>query len=372
MLTPTLSKSSSSEDFQSSLKSSSTSSEKKRNKRRPSIALKYSTSFSDLEEIKITTTPIVSRSGSFDITNNKFSKEIKTPEEESKINDDKKEEEIECKYFVQESPTTIIDGITSSEYNIAKGLITGPLLLVTAPVAGAIKGYDTKDSLEAVKGITTGFTKGLARGVLGSFALIGTGFVTGAVQLKEGIMDTSDAPGQGHNLKENIEHVINTPALNLAFNVEPSNFKEENNFDSNENLKYQFFLTSEPKNVVEGCGQSIYNVTKSFISAATLLSVACIKDTYDGYIDSGYEGAFTSFGGGICRSMFGSVALISAGTLTASTQLFRGFATTENLQASMSALKSVQDDAHHIVKTPIYDMVNGRSSDATTMTKVES
>ena len=326
-------------------------------------------------KFNVNSTPIISRSGSIDSFNDGYTTSINRkgqPINSSSstcssnncyigTDNDTNDEDTPIDYFVVENPTTIINSIGASEYNIAKGAVTGPLILVTAPIAGAVDGFDSNDPIESFKGITIGFTKGLARGVIGSFALFGTGIVTGVDQIKKGIMDTDDAPGQGHSINENIEHIVNTPSLDLAFNIEPSNFKEdvEEHFNGDKNLKYQFFHNSDPKNIVNGLGQSQYNVAKGTLSASTLLVVAPIKDTIDGYNENGYEGSFKGMGSGIFRSIFGSMALISAGVITGTSQLLGSILSYENIPAAIGAANSIKTDFYHILRTPIYRLVNG-------------
>lgn len=45
----------------------------------------------------------------------------------------------ELSYFKVDTPSHLVDGITTGEYNVLKGAIAGPVLLVTAPFACAIE-----------------------------------------------------------------------------------------------------------------------------------------------------------------------------------------------------------------------------------------
>jgi hypothetical protein len=173
-------------------------------------------------------------------------------------------------------------------------------------------------------------------------------------------MDTNDAPGQGHGIKENIEHVINTAPLDLAFNVEPANFKEDidNHFNGNQELQYQFFQTNEPKNLVNGVGQSIYNISKGVIAGTTVLVVAPVNDTISGFNESNYEGV-KGIGLGIYHGLHGSVSLSSAGVCHGTSQLLRSITSNENLPASVDAINSIKTDLYHVTRTPIYRIING-------------
>jgi hypothetical protein len=112
-----------------------------------------------------------------------------------------------------------------------------------------------------------GFCHGLMRGLFGGPALMATGLGTGLEQMRKGLFDPQPAPGQGVNLQENFDHLLDTKVSNLVFNKPPEDFEEEVGFMIDEGLiesvrydeegaekpiRYQYFLSEKPENIFEG------------------------------------------------------------------------------------------------------------------------
>lgn len=262
-------------------------------------------------------------------------------------------------YFFSNDPQSVIDGIGRTEYNFAKGAITGPILLAIAPVACAIDfahGHETH--LQATGGCISGFLKGIVRGVVGCNALVIAGAIHGANQFHKGIL-AEDAPGQGHGVKENVEHILNEPFLHLITNTESVTFKDDvaKLGEKGSKAKYQFFLTDEPKDFITGFLKGQYNFLKGVIAGATLAVCAPFKDSYDGYINAnGWSGGVRGLGSGIARGLIGGLAIGATGLVTGIYQLLRGLASLDIPQA-VKGFEAVHKDISKLVRTPIVDLI---------------
>jgi len=241
-----------------------------------------------------------------------------------------------------------------------------PLLdlhLSSSPVTGAVDGvHNGKDALESTGGFFVGFGRGCLRGVVGGSALVVTGAITGTNQAYRGIVQAADQPGQGHGLKENVEHILNEPFLHLAGNVEPAHFADDvkENYpvkEGEDSPKYQFFMTGEPGSFYHGFTQAQYNAVKGFVAGGTLVVCAPVKDTIDGYHANGIEGGVRGLGSGATRGFVGGMTLLTVGAATSVAQLTRGFASLNNIPAAVDGAESIKTDFKKLLRTPIVDLV---------------
>jgi len=263
-------------------------------------------------------------------------------------------------YFIVNDPQSLTDGIGRTEYNFAKGAITGPILLATAPFACAIDGaHGHETHLQATGGAITGFGKGIIRGVVGGTALVAAGTITGANQFRKGVVEAEDAPGQGHGIKENVEHILNEPFLHLITNTESATFKDDvaKLGEGFEGTKYQFFITDEPKDFVTGFLKGQYNFLKGGISGATLAVAAPFKDSYDGFNANGWEGGVRGFGSGLSRGVIGGFTLGATGLVTGVYQPLRGLANLDNIPQAVKGVEAVHKDLSKLVRTPIVNLI---------------
>jgi hypothetical protein len=268
--------------------------------------------------------------------------------------------EDDDEYFFVNDPQSVIDGIGRTEYNFAKGAITGPILLAIAPFACAIDnahGHETH--LQATGGCITGFGKGIVRGVVGGTALVAAGTITGANQFRKGILEAEDAPGQGHGVKENVEHILNEPFLHLVTNTESATFKDDvaKLGEKGADAKYQFFITDEPKDFVTGFLKGQYNFLKGGIAGATLAVCAPFKDSYDGFNANGWEGGVRGFGSGLSRGFIGGLAIGATGLVTGVYQPLRGLANLDNIPQAVKGCEAVHKDLSKLVRTPIVNLI---------------
>lgn len=263
-------------------------------------------------------------------------------------------------YFIVNDPSSLTDGIGRTEYNFAKGAITGPLLFATAPFACAIDGaHGHETHLQATGGCISGFGKGVVRGVVGGTALVAAGTITGANQFRKGILEAEDAPGQGRGIKENVEHILNEPFLHLITNTESATFKDDvaKLGDGHENTKYQFFITDEPKDFVTGFLKGQYNFLKGGIAGATLAVAAPFKDSYDGFQANGWEGGVRGLGSGVSRGLIGGITLGATGLVTGIYQPLRGLANLDNIPQAVKGCEAVHKDLSKLVRTPIVNLI---------------
>jgi hypothetical protein len=263
-------------------------------------------------------------------------------------------------YFIVNDPQCLTDGIGRTEYNFAKGAITGPILLATAPFACAIDGaHGHETHLQATGGCITGFGKGIVRGVVGGTALVAAGTITGANQFRKGILEAEDAPGQGHGVKENVEHILNEPFLHLVTNTESATFKDDvaKLGEKGADAKYQFFITDEPKDFVTGFLKGQYNFLKGGIAGATLAVCAPFKDSYDGFNANGWEGGVRGFGSGLSRGFIGGLAIGATGLVTGVYQPLRGLANLDNIPQAVKGCEAVHKDLSKLVRTPIVNLI---------------
>lgn len=263
-------------------------------------------------------------------------------------------------YFIVNDPQSLTDGIGRTEYNFAKGAITGPILLASAPFACAIDGaHGHETHLQATGGCITGFGKGIVRGVVGGTALVAAGTITGANQFRKGILEAEDAPGQGHGIKENVEHILNEPFLHLITNTESASFKDDVSKlgEKGTETKYQFFITDEPKDFVTGFLKGQYNFLKGGIAGATLAVCAPFKDSYDGFNANGWEGGVRGFGSGLSRGLIGGLAIGATGLVTGIYQPLRGLANLDNIPQAVKGCEAVHKDLSKLVRTPIVNLI---------------
>jgi len=112
-----------------------------------------------------------------------------------------------------------------------------------------------------------------------------SGSIYGANQFRVGVADAkNDRPGEGTTIAENFAHVTDTPFLNLALNTAPEGLVVQKDADGKNiaSTEYQFWITSEPGNFVDGLGHLQYNSLKGVIAGTTLALSAPVKDTIAG------------------------------------------------------------------------------------------
>jgi len=297
----------------------------------------------------------------------------------------------ELHYFHVEPPQSIIQGITASEYNIAKGFIAGAAILVSAPFIGASEEMNlAPDSWQSqTEAFFTGFAKGFQRGVGGAVALSLTGSITGGNQFYLGVVKAKPNPGHGLNLEENWRHVVYTRYLELITNTEPANFQEELKFLIDEKIlpeekydcngvnipyTYQFFMTDEPNDMVEGFGMLQYNAVKGFIAGATLAVSAPIVDAQQKFEDldadytdnhglhldakqGSWEGGGKGFGQGAARGFVGGFLLAGAGLAYGAAQFGKGFVSLKNIPMIVDFSKKSSRDFEALKTEPIYGFI---------------
>lgn len=121
---------------------------------------------------------------------------------------------------------------------------------------------------------TSGFAKGVIKGLVGGTAVALTGAVTGSEQLVKGVFAPCDLPGQGRGLVENWQHLVYTPTENIIQLKTPDTFHDElqeliadgivpeintDRLGRDVGHSYQFFVTNEPVNVISGFRDFQYN-----------------------------------------------------------------------------------------------------------------
>jgi len=270
--------------------------------------------------------------------------------------------EDDDEYFFVNDPQSVIDGIGRTEYNFAKGAITGPILLAIAPFALAIlhaHGHETH--LQATSGCIIGFFKGILRGVAGCTALVGAGTVHGVNQFRKGILEAEDALGQGHGVQENVEHILNEPFLHLITNTESVTFKDDvaKLGEKGTKAKYLFFITDKPKDFITGFLTGQYNILKGCFAGATLAVCAPFKDSYCGFNSNGWAGGVRGLGSGISRGLIGGLAIYATGLVTGIYQLLCGVENLDIPQA-VKGCEAVHKDLSKLVRTPIVTLISSK------------
>jgi hypothetical protein len=283
-------------------------------------------------------------------------------------------------YFVVDRPANAPQALTSGQYNIIKGAAAGGTMLFTAPFIGAYEEAKDKEGYwEVTKAAATGFAKGTQRGVFGGAGVAATGVVTGTNQLRIGFTDSPPEPGQGRTLKETWEHIISTPYTQLVANKEPASFQADveqliaegaipavkRDHEGKEvPYTYQFFITDEPKDLVEGLGFAQYNAIKGFIaggalaaSAPILDSIKMYKETNDEGVQGGFEGAVQGLGAGAARGFVGGMMLLGAGLAYGATNTVKGLGSLNNITKGADLVVQAQSDYDRLYDGPIMSLV---------------
>lgn len=122
-------------------------------------------------------------------------------------------------YFVTDKPMNVIDGITSFEYNVAKGVLGGAVLFVFAPWVLAVEEASKPDA--GISAGFYGFGEGVIRGCVALPVLTLSGLYYGGASFVNGIVFAPDAPGQGHGFMGQFKHIIYTKFTDIAQNKAP-------------------------------------------------------------------------------------------------------------------------------------------------------
>ena len=206
-----------------------------------------------------------------------------------------------------------------------------------------------------------------------------TGSITGGNQFYLGVVKAKPNPGHGRTLEENWRHVVYTRYLELCSNKEPEHFQKELNELIEEGIlpaekvdcngvivpyTYQFFMTDEPNDMVEGFGQFQYNSAKGFIAAVTLQASAPVVDCQEKYeeIDEkgekgGFEGGVKGFGQGVARGFVGATILTLAGLAYGTGQFLKGFVSLKNIPFLVDFSKKAGEDYERLREDPIYSFI---------------
>lgn len=277
---------------------------------------------------------------------------------------------------------------------------------------------------QSFSGQTAAFFNGFGRGVVRGFAGITTipiaGSITAANQFYVGIYKAPPNPGHGENSSENWEHIVYSKYLDLAFNKEPfedvdelgsakknnPRFKRdlekfikaglipEKKFDCNEvevPYTYQFFVTDEPADFIDGFGMGQYNAGKGFIAGCVLAASAPIVDTMDSYSFNlkkqekdqneandeivaatgieeyrkdievsqlqAVEAATAGFGKGVVRGFVGGVVLTFAGLTYGVISLAKGLFSIKNIPLCYKFTGDCMRDYERLKGDPIQSFV---------------
>lgn len=225
---------------------------------------------------------------------------------------------------------------------------------------------------------------------MGGFtALSLTGAITGSNQFYLGVVKAKPNPGHGKDIYENWQHVVYTRYLELASNTEPESFRSELNQLIEDGIlpevkldcngvevpyTYQFFMTDEPSDMIEGFGMLQYNSVKGLIAGTTLAVSSPFVDASDKYQDldgdytdnhavaleprkGGLEGAVKGFGQGLARGFVGGLVLTGAGMIHGAQQFGRGFIALKNLPMVVDMGKQAADDYERLRSDPVYSFV---------------
>jgi hypothetical protein len=111
-------------------------------------------------------------------------------------------------FFITKKPKDTFEGIVNSQYNIAKGIVAAPVLLVTSPFVEASDSFNKSDTTaEGVINGATGFGGGLVRGVVGAPLIMLTGLATGVQQVVMAAIDTGgeEAPASDATFMDSVK-----------------------------------------------------------------------------------------------------------------------------------------------------------------------
>lgn len=259
-----------------------------------------------------------------------------------------------------------------------------------------------------------GFGTGLVRGFAGLPAITLAGLVTGSNQFYLGVYKAPPNPGHGLTTEENWRHIVYSKYLNLVSNKEPKQFKEELAYLIEQGLvpekkfdhtgkevphTYQFFITDEPADFVEGFGQGQYNFGKGFITGVVLGLSAPIVDAQEFYdkedpefreekqkeydallaeleataategrtlteeekppaikpedVRAGFEGGVKGLGQGAARGFVGGMLLFFSGAAYGLLQTAKGFASLKNIPMMAHFIDQTEEDYERIKNDPI-------------------
>jgi len=257
-------------------------------------------------------------------------------------------------FFVTTSnePTDVSAGLSRMQYDIAKGAITAPVLLITAPWVCAVEGaHDGELWQERTVNCIVGFGKGLLRGIVGAPCVIGSGLVYGGAQIGIGF-SKNERPGEGTSITENYHHTMDTPFLHLCLNIPDEKWQDE---EAKKN--YSFFNSRNPENLVVGLRDLQYNTCKGVVAGTVLLFSASVYDCVNGSHANGVEGGVRGFGEGLTRGLIGGPAVMAAGATNGVIQFAKGFSALENVHNSAVGLDSIGVDIYRATREPIRDLV---------------
>jgi len=156
------------------------------------------------------------------------------------------------------------------EYDIAKGAIAAPIVLITAPWVCAVEGAHEGDLWqENTANCFLGFGKGLARGVLGAPAVVLSGSIYGVNQFRTGVADAkNDRAGEGSTIAENFNHVTDSAFLDLCLNSAPESLKNQGEGAP----VYQFWITSEVYKNTHTCPYTYTKKNKNSLVSSCAVS----------------------------------------------------------------------------------------------------
>jgi hypothetical protein len=137
---------------------------------------------------------------------------------------------------------------------------------------------------------------------------------------------------------------------------------------------YQFFMTQEPDDIIEGFGAMQYNAGKGFIAGSVLAVTAPFKDAHDRFVEvrsteegnlcvketdeiGGFEGGVRGFGEGAARGFVGWWVLTAAGAAYGAGQFARGFVSLKNIPMFVAASNTAVDEYWRLTKDPIKKLV---------------
>ena len=295
-------------------------------------------------------------------------------------------------FFDFDNPEDAAVGLGNAEYNLVKGVIAGPVLMVMAPITAPLMMTNTVKSVVANENLVDSnqndapesqaqsesslnvsqIGRGLVRSLVGGPSLVVTGLVTATNQMYHGIRNAESSSGLGENWLERWHHIHDSSLFTLASNSAPPDFatvvyqliqekklppKIQDEFGNEIGYSYQFFKTTAPNHILEGFRQFEYNICKGVIVGTTLLLTAPGYDATKFYENEGIGGAVKGCVRGVVRGVVGGVVLITAGPLHATHQLIRGIVSPNNIQASHLAVQSLMEDIHSLATKPILHLL---------------
>jgi hypothetical protein len=96
-------------------------------------------------------------------------------------------------FFITRKPKDAFEGLINSQYNIAKGIVSAPVLLLSSPFVEASDSFNNSETtVGGVANGVSGFGGGLVRGVVGAPLIMLTGLATGMQQVVMAAIDTAD------------------------------------------------------------------------------------------------------------------------------------------------------------------------------------